>query len=323
MKKIKFAMVGTNFIGDMFLEGIRLSGRAEVVALYSRTEEKGRPFCEKYGIRKLYTSFEKMLESGGFDAVYIASPTFLHKKLSCLALNAGYHVLCEKMIAVTHAEFSEMKRKAELNERILLEAMRPDFDPVFDRIEKELPSLGEITEVFLEFRQYSSRYDNFKRGIVENAFDPSIKNSALSDIGIYPLHIAVRLFGIPKEIKAHSDFLENGFEADGELILDYGSFKVKILYSKTHQGENVSYIRAKNGEIVFDKLTEPKNITIKRNGNAPEAIPAPINNMSCEINAFCDTVLGIDDHSYKLEYSEKTMKLIDIIYKKAGITFPM
>lgn len=322
MKKLKFAMIGTNFIGDMFLEGIRLSERAEVVCLYSRTEEKGRPFSEKYKIPRLYTDYGKMLNDGGFDAVYVASPTFLHKEMSILALRAGYHVLCEKMIAVNYSEFMEMKKAASRSGKILLEAMRPDFDPAFEEIEKAIPELGAISEVFLEFRQYSSRYDKFKMGIVENAFNPELKNSALSDIGIYPLHIAVRLFGVPNNVIAKSSFLHNGFEADGELTLDYGNFKVKILYSKIYQGENVSYIRGKCGEIVFDKLTEPKNITVSIADKQARKISAPENNMASEIDAFCETVWGICDHRNKIDYTENTMKLIDRIYEIAGISFP-
>ena len=322
MKKLRFAMVGTNFIGDMFLEGIKKSGRAEVVALYSRTEEKGKPFAEKYEIPRLFTNYEKMLAAGGFDAVYIASPTFLHKEMTCLALLSGYHVLCEKMIAVNYGEFLEMKRAAEKSGKILLEAMRPDFDPSIDHIENALAKIGSVKEVFLEYRQYSSRYDKFKRGIVENAFNPTLRNSALSDIGIYPLHIAVRLFGLPQRIDARSCFLENGFEGSGELTLDYGSFSARILYSKTYEGENVSYIRGEHGEIVFDKMTEPKNIKITISGeNTPEFSP-PENNMASEIDAFCNTVMGICDFSDRIKITESTMKLIDEIYNIAGITFP-
>lgn len=75
--------------------------------------------------------------------------------------------------------------------------MRPDFDPAFDMIKTRFPALENSKSIF-EFCQYSSRYDRFKDGIIENAFNPALGNAAVSDIGVYCIHSLVRLFGTPK-----------------------------------------------------------------------------------------------------------------------------
>ncbi len=322
-KTLKLAIVGTNFISDAFANAAKLSKKCEAFAIYSRSKEKGEDFAKKHGISRVYKDFDEMLKDSDIDAVYVASPTFLHKEMAVKALRAGKHAFIEKMICTSYGEFLEIKEAEKSSSAIFLEAMRPDFDKAFAIVEENLAKIGKIKEVSLEFRQYSSRFDNFKRGIVENAFNPALKNSALSDIGIYPLHLAVRLFGEPSDISAKSTFLENGFEAEGELSLFYEDFTVNIRYSKIFEGKNVSYIKGERGTISFGKINAPKSVSIVIDGKEALCDFTPEDdNMLTEINAFCDTALGEKKYLRFTDVSEKTLALVDTIYKKAGIRFP-
>lgn len=56
-----------------------------------------------------------------------------------------------------------------------------------------METLGTIRRATLQYCQYSSRYDNYKRGIVENAFKPELSNGALMDIGVYVVSCMIRL----------------------------------------------------------------------------------------------------------------------------------
>ncbi len=49
--------------------------------------------------------------------------------------------------------------------------MRPVFDPGFAKIKELLPKVGRIRRAIFQYCQYSSRYDAFKKGIIENAFN--------------------------------------------------------------------------------------------------------------------------------------------------------
>ncbi len=322
MEKIGFGIVGTNFISDYFLDAISLTKKARAVAIYSRTAENGRSLAEKHGIKKVYTNYIDMLNDSDINAVYVASPTMLHKEHSMEAFFRAKHVLCEKMIAVNYQEFSKMKAAAKGNSRVLLEAMRPDFDPLFSILEEKLKSIGIVKEAHFEFAQYSSRYDNFKRGIVENAFNPKMKNSALSDIGVYPLHLAVRLFGMPNDLKSESRFLDNGFEAEGKLNLSYKDFDLHIFYSKIREGKNASYIKCEDGFFEFDKINAPNFLRYVRFSDRSDiTFYKQGNNILAETEAFCDAVNGDLNLSDKLDISEKTMLLIDKIYESSKISF--
>jgi predicted dehydrogenase len=317
---MNFAVIGTNFISDNFADAVKKTDGAKITAVYSRAEKTGSDFAEKHGGEiKIFTSYERMLSEGGFDAVYVASPTVLHAIHSIKALESGYHVLCEKMMAATLEDFYLMKSAAQSSGRVLLEAMRPSFDPAYVAIRNNLSRIGKIRRASLTFCQYSSRYDRFKSGILTNAFDPKMKNSALSDIGIYPLNIAVSLFGEPMDISSTSVFLENGFEAEGASTLAYSDKIVSVIYSKINDSFSPSVIEGEDGAVLIDKLTQPSAVELKLRSGMKEIIYAAeeTNNMVYEIDSFMKMCSGRLDFRPYLSITEKTQVLVDKIY---GIT---
>ena len=93
--KVRFGVVGTNFITDWVIAGARLDERFELVAVYSRKQETADAFAAKHQIPYTFTSLEEMAKSPLIDAVYIASPNFLHAEQSILCMKHGKHVLFE------------------------------------------------------------------------------------------------------------------------------------------------------------------------------------------------------------------------------------
>ena len=325
MTKIRFAIVGTNFISDRFAEAVEASGCAEIVAVFSRKLDTGRHFADKHGIKKVFCDYAEMLSNGDIDAVYIASPTVCHSEQTAAALMAGKHVLCEKMITTTEAELVSLIDLARSRGLILLEAMRPDFDPAYDALRSAITQIGRIRRATLEFCQYSSRYDRFLAGEVLNAFDPKMKNSALADIGIYPLHLAVSLFGRPQSLSASAVFLDNGFEGSGSITLDYGDKLCQVIYSKITDSVNPSVIEGECGSITIDKINAPTRITLRLRGG--EAVDLPIdsaaNNMVYEVEAFSCMVSGQASPDGYLAVSKDSLNLVERAYSQTGATDKM
>ena len=108
MQKVRFGVVGTNFITDWVIAGARQDARFELAAVYSRTQERADEFAAKHGIPHTFTSLEEMAKSPLIDAVYIASPNFLHASQSILCMRHGKHVLCEKPFASNAWEAKQM-----------------------------------------------------------------------------------------------------------------------------------------------------------------------------------------------------------------------
>ena len=321
--KISFGIIGTNFISDWFVSATKRTECATVSAVYSRTKERGEAFAKSNSIERVYTSLSDMLSDETIDAVYVASPTFLHKEHTISALRAGKHVLCEKMIAIDDDELSAMIKAAKKSGKVLLEAMRPDFDGAVELIRAELDKIGPVRHASFDYCQYSSRYDKFKAGEVLNAFEPKMKNSALADIGIYPLHTCINLFGEPSSVTGRSVFLENGFEAAGCVVMTYPGMLATVNYSKITDNVTPSVIEGERGVILIDRINGTDNITVSlRTGESYRLdYKACPNNMHLEVIAFCDMIQGTISNEYHLSVSEKTMQCVEKIYATAGIRF--
>ena len=326
----KIGIIGTNFISDTFCEAALQVPGAELYAVYSRKQTTGDAFAAKYYIPRVYTNYDTFLGSG-LDAVYVASPNSVHCPQTLKALKCGKHVLCEKVLALNEAEALSMIQCARENNVILLEAMRPDFDPAFDVIREHLPRIGKLRRATFEFCQYSSRYDSYREGVVQNAFNPQLGNAAIMDIGVYCIHSLVRLFGMPENIRAFSTRLVNGFDGSGIVLMDYGSMIAEAVYSKISVSVNPSVLQGEDGSIMIDYIGRPSELKIRTRegsrdplyGGNTETLPfqPAENNMIYEISEFLRLIReGTADHKY-LRYSLDTLRVIDEVKRQTGITF--
>lgn len=98
-KKVRFGVVGTNTISDWFIAGARQDSRFELTAVCSRSQERAEAFAAKHHIPCTFSSLENMAKSSKIDAVYIATPNYVHASQSILCMSYGKHVLCEKPFA--------------------------------------------------------------------------------------------------------------------------------------------------------------------------------------------------------------------------------
>ena len=325
MEKIRFGIIGRNFIVDWMMAAMKACEWAEPVAIYSRTMEGAREFAEKYGLLLTFDDLNAMAECEEIDAVYVASPNCCHYEQSKLMLQHGKHVLCEKPAASTATELKYLLLNARDNGVVWLEAMRPVFDDVPDLIRANLDRIGPLRKVRFEYAQYSSRYDAYKAGKPGNTFNRKLSNSALMDMGCYCVHTLAELFGVPKKIWAHSVFLENGYEANGNIQMDYGTFLAEASYGKVYQQITPSVLCGEDGTITIDGFSDnhPKIRIVLRDGT-DELIPytekSP-NNMVCELNAFRECIEGIRDPMHYHINSVITMELIDEARQQAGVWF--
>lgn len=320
--KVKLGIIGTNFISDWLVEAAEQVQEMAVCAVYSRKQETGDIFAARHNIPFVYTDYETFLESG-IDAVYIATPTYAHCPQAMEAMRHKKHVLCEKIMAVNEREAAEMFACARENQVVLLEAMRPDFDPAYKLVEEYLPKIGSLRRATVEYCQYSSRYDKFREGEVLNAFNPELSNAAIMDIGVYCIHTLMKLFGMPGEIKAFSTKLKNGFEGSGIVLMQYGEMVAEAVYSKITDSVNPSIFLGEEGSILVYGLSKPQSIEIIYRDGSKETVPyAPVsNNMVYEIEEFVRLVKGnCVVHPYE-KYSLNTLRVTDEARRQNGIVF--
>lgn len=334
MNKIRFGVIGTNFITDWVIAGAKQDERFELVAVCSRTQERANEFAAKYDIPYTFTSLEEMAASPLIDAVYIATPNYLHASQSILCMKHGKHVLCEKPMASNAYEVKQMIAASRQYGVTLMEAMKPTLTPNFRVLREALPKAGVIRRYFASYCQYSSRYDKFKEGIVLNAFKPELSNGAMMDIGVYTVYPMVVLFGRPNKISASGVVLSTGTDGQGAVNFEYEGMNATVLYSKIANSSLPTEIEGEDGNFMLDKINQINRVTwqarpVASSGKGPLT---PVEDISAvtdkdeyyyEVAEFINLVQAgkLESEVNSHENSLITIEIIDEVRRQLGISF--
>lgn len=327
MKKIRFGVVGTNFITDKIIAAGRLDPRFELSAVCSRTASRADEFAAKHGIPHKFTSLEEMASSPVVDAVYIASPNSAHAEQSILCLRRGKHVLCEKPLAANAREVRAMIDMARRSGKLLMEAMKPTLTPNFGRVREYLPKIGKVRHYFAAFGKYSSRYDDLKAGALPNAFNPLLANGAVMDIGIYAVYPMAVLFGRPQTVQATVIKLESGVDGHGAVDYSYGDMAATTLYSKIADLPLPFEIVGEDGTIRGDAIHTIMKVEYRPRGDRWEDITVSGHSgddYSYEMSHFMDLIADGRTESpvNTLDASLAAMEIMDEIRRQGGIEYP-
>jgi predicted dehydrogenase len=88
---------------DVLADAVKRSSEIELVACYTRSEDKRCAFAAKYGCRAA-ASYEEILEDRSIDAIINTTPNSEHLETTRMAADAGKHVFLDKPIANTVAD---------------------------------------------------------------------------------------------------------------------------------------------------------------------------------------------------------------------------
>ena len=81
---------------------------SRLVAVYSRDQGRADAFAEKHGADAGYSSLDAMLADPRVEAVFVASPNYLHAPQTIQAAAAGKHVLAEKPMSNSVSDAAAM-----------------------------------------------------------------------------------------------------------------------------------------------------------------------------------------------------------------------
>ena len=234
-------------------------------------------------------------------------------------------MLCEKTVTSNRRELERLLGIADEKGLVFMEAMRSAFIPAFGLIGDNLNKLGTIRRVSLQYAKYSSRYDKFRAGVVENAFDPRFSNGALMDIGVYCVHMLVKLFGRPERVTADAVFLENGVDGAGTILASYKGMQAELLYSKITTNRCPCQIQGEEATMVIEgDLTNPSRIVIwYRNGEEEILTPeGREDTMLPEVREWLRLMEGGETAATHNQFSLMEMEVMDEARRQMGIVYP-
>ncbi len=144
-----------------------------------------------------YTNLEEMLGNEEIDFLIVTVPSFLHCEMTVKLLNAGYHVLCEKPMALNYDDCTKMIRASKKSGKELMIGQCLRFYPAFNYIKSAIDE-NKFGKVLGGFFSRVSPPPIRKGG---NWFmKPELSGGCITDLHIHDVDIIRYLFGEPKAI---------------------------------------------------------------------------------------------------------------------------
>ena len=120
--KVRIGIIGCGGIANgKHMPSLKKLGNVEMVAFCDIVVERAQKAKETYGTpdAAVYEDYKELLKDESIDVCYVLTPNRSHADLTCDALRAGKHVMCEKPMAKTAADAREMVATAKRTGRTL------------------------------------------------------------------------------------------------------------------------------------------------------------------------------------------------------------
>lgn len=146
MDRLRIAVIGLGWFGEIHCEAIIGVPNLELAALCTRTESRLKALGKKFGVKKLVTDYRKLLADPDIDAVSIVTMWDQHTDPTIAALAAGKHVFLEKPMASTVADCKKIIAASKKAKGILQIGHICRFNPRY-RMAKQAIAEGRIGKI--------------------------------------------------------------------------------------------------------------------------------------------------------------------------------
>jgi UDP-N-acetyl-2-amino-2-deoxyglucuronate dehydrogenase len=224
MNRLNFAIIGCGRIAQRHAEHIQNNGN--LVAVCDIVPQSANNLADKYGT-KAFTNLSDLLKDASLaiDVVSICSPNGLHAKHAIECLRAGYHVLCEKPMALSVNDCGQMIQEAEKANRRLFVIKQNRFNPPVAAVKQILGEgkLGKVLSIQLScfWNRNEDYYKNSWKGTKE------LDGGTLFTQFSHFIDLLYWMFGDVKSVKSmmgnfnHQGIIE--FEDTGVIAVEFQS----------------------------------------------------------------------------------------------------
>jgi 1,5-anhydro-D-fructose reductase (1,5-anhydro-D-mannitol-forming) len=286
-------------IGDIttrrVIPAIQSEPRSHLYGLVTRDPAKAAPYNTR-----VWSTLDEALADTSVEAVYVATPVFLHAPQTIQSLRAGKHVLCEKPMAMNEAEARTMLQSAEESSRTFGVAYYRRLYPKVQRA-KELLEAGAIGKPVLAELTCHSWFDG--QGSRSWLVDPARAGGGpLFDIASHRIDVLNFLFGQPLRATGQLSNAVHHYavEDNATVMIEYAGGVRGIVDVRWHSkiSRDECRIRGTDGEMELSPLNGPDLVytnlvqpdSVQHRGH--EHLPAHANLHYPMIENFVDAALG-------------------------------
>jgi len=337
--QLRWGILGTGNIARQFAAGVRTARRSVITAVGSRTLDTANHFAQTNQIPGAVGSYQELIDREDVDAIYLSLPNSMHHEWTIAALRAGKHVLCEKPLAVNHAQSEEMFDEAQRAGRVLMEAFMYRSHPltltVMDAIRGG--AIGQVKLIRASFCYRTTRISNNIR------FSRELAGGALMDVGCYCINFCRMVAGAePAKISAAAQLLPSGVDEATSVLLEFPTgIQATFNCGMSVQADNTTSVCGTEGYIEIPVPWKPpvRNAGWILGRSIPPlqelaGKPAPASqpretrtvNADAELYAmeaddFAETVLDGKPVRVSREDTLGNMKVLDKIRRQIGLQF--
>jgi 1,5-anhydro-D-fructose reductase (1,5-anhydro-D-mannitol-forming) len=277
-------------IGDIsvrrVIPAIQAEPRSGLYGLVTRDPAKAAPYNTR-----VWTTLDEALADPAVQAVYVATPVFLHAPQTIQSLRAGRHVMCEKPMAMNEAEARSMVQTAEETGLKFGVAYYRRAYPKVRRAKQLLEAgvIGKPVLAELTCHEWRGETGSHRSWLIDPA---QAGGGPLYDIASHRIDVLNFLFGQPERAVG---FLSNvvhhyAVEDNATVMIDYPSGMRGIVDVRWHSEirRDECRIRGTEGEMELSPLNGPELIY----PGGRESLPVQANVHTPMIENFVDAVEG-------------------------------
>jgi len=150
MNKVGVGLIGAGKAGALFGRAINASSNGRLVALAAATQEEADTVGGSLDVGRTTADWHTLLDDPEVQAIFVASPTYLHHEMTIAAARAGKHVLCDKPLCLNSQQADEMLAACREAGVLFMVGFIERFNNAF-RVARERIRNGEIGKPVMVF----------------------------------------------------------------------------------------------------------------------------------------------------------------------------
>ncbi len=321
--RLRWGILSTANINRSLIPQMHHSARSELEAVASRNLATATAYAAEWEIPTAYGSYEALLNDSKIDIVYISLPNTLHAEWAIAAANAGKHVLCEKPIVQTLADFERVERAAQENNIYLVEAFanlhHPQHYTVLSLVESG--RIGELQTINGWFYYHLSpeKVNNIR-------LNADLGGGSLWDVGVYSSALSIFYAGgkAPQSVWGTRFLGESGVDVSfaGQMVFDNGVTAQISCGFKNPFRQGLQLV----GDAGILEILSPHNTTAEHEtellltnnaGTQETIINSPKNSYLAEVEAMEACVLDEAEPLLPLSLCREFLRTVLALYESA------
>ncbi len=323
MSVVRFGLIGA---GDIARKRVAPALRdLENVALtgVSRSRsELAESFAKEFGVRKWFADWHDLIADNEIDAVYLATPVYVHAEQAIAAAEAGKHVLCEKPMALTVKECDEMIAACRANNVKLGIAYYRRFYPVIDRV-KQIIAAGDIGRISFAqinaFEYFDPPPEHPRSWFVEKEKGGG---GPMIDFGCHRIEVFTNLFGTVRRFQSivSNDIFGRGVEDTASAIFQFeiGACASLTVTHATTDAQDTLDVYGTNGSVHIPVLNLGEMMIRIGDTETKESHPPAANFHEPLIENFANAILQDREPQVDGVAGRYVSRLIEEIYERGG-----